>query len=152
GDSKTHIAVLTEGIHNKRSSSGYGLAGDDKHVQQQFYFILRQQHAWQIPYELGPVILNEWARHRLRIRQVDLRTCRSGRTERKAAKLQAGRGGPGALFDQLKSKILCFLIALLLLQHLQAVHNGSSRTDQVVAYTRAQESSEIERVESNRCG
>src|SRR3954471_8068821 len=49
-----------------------GLAGDDQHIEQKLYPVLRQQRARQIPGDADFAILDKAARHGLGVTQVDL--------------------------------------------------------------------------------
>ncbi len=59
------------------------------------------------------------------------------------AELQLGGSLPHALLDQVHGEGLGFLIVVVL-HHLETVDNGADRTDQVVAYARAQKRGEIQ--------
>ena len=106
--------------------------------------VFRQQRARQIPGELRLVILEEAARDGLGIAEIDLGARRPGRAERNAAELQFRRGRARALLDQIEREFLGRLV-LLFLEHLEPVHDGADRADEVVAHARAQQGGEIER-------
>ena len=65
---KPMAVALPDRIDRERAAARDGLAGDDQHVQQQLDPVFRQQHARQIPGELGLAVLDEsrapWSRRR----------------------------------------------------------------------------------------
>src|SRR5882724_5896490 len=86
------------------------------------------------------------------ITDIYLRAGRPRCTEREPTELQARRRRPRAFFNEIERKIPGLLIAVLFIQHFEAVHNGTRRTDQVVAYARAQKCGEVECIKSHGGG
>ena len=86
------------------------------------------------------------------IAEIDLRAGRARGAECEAAELQARRGRSRALLDEIESKVLCFLVALLFFEHLQSIDDGPGRTDQIVTDAGAEKGCKIERIKSNRRG
>src|SRR5262245_10400902 len=121
-----------------------GLSGNDKHVEEQFDQVLRLQSPWQVPGELGFVVLEESPRDGLSIAQIDLGTGRPGCSERDPAELQLRRSCAGAFLDQVECE-LSRAFVLLFLEHLKSVNDRANGTDEIVAYARAQQGGEIER-------
>src|SRR5262245_39002123 len=66
------------------------LSRNDKHVQEQFDQVLRQQCPWQVPSELGLVVLEKPPRDSLGIAEIDLGAGRTGCSERDPAELEFG--------------------------------------------------------------
>src|SRR5262249_46583861 len=79
-----------------RPAAGDRWARDDQQFEQQLDPVFRQQHARQVPGELGLVVLDESLRHGSRVAEIDLRAGRAGGAEGEAAELQARRCRPCA--------------------------------------------------------
>src|SRR5262249_286074 len=101
-------------------------------VEKKLDAILRQQRARHVPGDLGLLVLDEAACHRLRITSVDLCTRGAGGPEGYPAELQARRRGFRPFLDQSEAELLLLLVTALI-QNLETVHNGAGRADQVVA-------------------
>ncbi len=152
GDAEPHALAFADRIDREHAAARDRLPGDDHQVEQQLDPVLRQQHARQVPGDLGLVILHEGARHGLRIAEIDLRTGRARGAEGEPAELQAGGRGARALLDEVEREGFGLLVVVLLLEHLEPVDDGAGRTDQVVAHPRAQERGKIEGVEGDSRG
>ncbi len=122
-----------------------GLLRDHHHVQQQLDPVFRQQHARQIPRDLGLGVLEVTARHGLRVAEIDLRARRSGRPERQAAELQPRRSGLGALADQIERKFAIFRLRVVV-EDLKPIDDGADRTDEIMANPRTQQRRQFEGV------
>ena len=76
--------------------------------------------------------LHEVSRDPFRVAQVDLGAGRSRRAEGKPRELELGGSLARALADQIHG-LLAHGLVLLFAQHLEAVGNGTNRTDHIVA-------------------
>src|SRR4051794_11732664 len=152
GDAEAHGLAPTDRVDREGAAARDRLPRDDEHVQQQLDPIFWQQHVGQIPGQLGLVILDEAARHDLRVAEVDLGAGRARRAEGEAAELQARRGRPRAPLDEVERKGLGLFVAVFLLQHFEPVDDGAGGADQIVADAGAQERGKVESVESDGYG
>ena len=91
----------------------------------------------------GLAVLDMAARHGLRVAEIDLRARRSRRAERQAAELQAGRGGLGALANQIEGEIAVLRLGIVV-EHLKPIDDGADRTDEIVANPRTQQRGEFQ--------
>src|SRR5262249_23278104 len=97
------------------------------------------------------LVFDEAPRHLLGVAGVDLSASGTRRPEGDAAELQACGRGRSALLDEVERKRLGLLV-LRLLQHFEAVDDGAGRTNQVMAYARAQKRCKVERIERDGHG
>src|SRR5262245_22343507 len=87
-DLESDMVEGAKGVDADPAATRDGLRGNDKHVEEQFHQVLRQQRARQVPCERGLVVLQESPRDGLSIAQIDLGTGRAGCSERDPAELQ----------------------------------------------------------------
>jgi hypothetical protein len=123
------------------------MAGDNKHVEQQFDQVLGQQRARQVPGELRLVVLKDPPRDRLGVAEVDLGTGRTGSANGDAAELQFRGGRAGTFLDQVKRECLRTFV-LLFLKHLKSIDDGANRADEIVAHARTPQGGKISSMNS----
>ena len=132
-------------IDGQHAAARNGLLRDHHHVEQQFYLVLRQEFARQIPRDLGLVVLEMPRAMACRVADVDLRAGRAGSPKRQPAELQSRRRGLGALADQVEREFAVVGLRIVV-EHLEPVDDGADRTDEIVAHPRAQQCGEFEDV------
>src|SRR5262249_11746463 len=146
GDGEAEGLPCRDGMDGEHAAARDGLARDDQQVEQQLDPIFRQQHAWQVPGELGLVIFDERLRHGSRVAEIDLRAGRAGGAEGEAAELQARRRRPRTPLDEVEREGPGLLVAVFLLQHFDSVDDLAGRADQIVANARTEECGEYESI------
>jgi hypothetical protein len=144
-NAKTAGLAGADRIDGQHAAARNGLLRDHHHVEQQFYLVLGQKLAWQIPGDPGPVVFEMPARHGLGVADVDLRAGRSRSTKCQPAELQARRRRLRALADQVEREFAVVRFGIVV-EHLEPVDDGADRTDEVVAHPRAQQRREFEDV------
>ena len=117
-----------------------------RQVEQQLDLVLRHEQAWGRPAQAYLFVLDETAGDVLGVAEIDGGACGTGGTEGDAGKLQAGRGGPRTLLDEIQREGLHGGVVLVL-QHFQAIDNGADGIDHVMTYARAKQGGKIERIE-----
>src|SRR5262249_52310878 len=145
GDAKSHLFPLADWIDPERAATRDGLLRDDEHVEQKLDPVLGEQQARQIPDDGGLAILDMAPRHGLRIAEIDLRAGGPRSAERQAAELQAGRGGLGALADQVECEVPVFGLGIVV-KDLKPIDDRPNGTDEIVADPRTKQSREFERI------
>ena len=136
------------GSIGQRAAARNGLLRNDQHVQEQLDAVLRQQQPRQIPADGDLAVLDMAARHGLGVAEIDLRAGRAGRAKRQPAELQPGRGGLGALANQIEREFTIFGLRIVV-EDLQPIDDGANRTDEIMTDPRTQQCRKFEGVGSD---